>query len=67
MLQGKQLKIFKSKMQEGDTHAEPGTHETDHSTYLRFACVDGWLYVLEVQLEGKKRLGITEFLRGFRG
>jgi methionyl-tRNA formyltransferase len=67
MLQGKQLKIFKSKMQEGDTHAEPGTYETDHSTYLRFACVDGWLYVLEVQLEGKKRLGITEFLRGFRG
>lgn len=66
-LQGKQLKIFKSNMLQAATHVAPGTHETDHSTYLRFACPDGWLYALEVQLEGKKRLGITDFLRGFRG
>jgi methionyl-tRNA formyltransferase len=28
--------------------------------------VDGWLYVKELQLEGKKRMLVEDFLRGYR-
>jgi methionyl-tRNA formyltransferase len=43
-----------------------GDHETDGKTYLKFTCTDGYLHVLEVQMEGKKKMMIEEFLRGFR-
>jgi methionyl-tRNA formyltransferase len=67
MLGGKTLKIFSSDFLLGATNALPGIHETDNATYLRFAAKDGWLYVDEVQLEGKKRMSVVDFLRGFRG
>lgn len=67
MLGDKSVKIFASRYELADTHKEPGTTETDHSTYLRFAAADGWLYALELQLEGKKRMDIVAFLRGYRG
>ena len=44
--------------------AEPGTWLSDGRKYLRVATADGWLDLLDVQLEGKKRLGVEEFLRG---
>jgi len=39
---------------------------SDGKTYLKFACSDYYLDIKEVQLQGKKRLSIEEFLRGFR-
>lgn len=41
-------------------------YETDYKTYLRFAGPDGWLYVDELQQEGKKKMDIVSFLRGYR-
>ncbi|MFN8353403.1 MAG: methionyl-tRNA formyltransferase [Spirosomataceae bacterium] len=70
MLQGKICKIYKTaevKAESGKVkEAEEGSVETDGKTYLRFRCADAWLDVLELQLEGKKRMGVEEFLRGFR-
>lgn len=62
----KVLKIFKAHIvSEKPMHA-PGFWETDHKTYLRFAAKDAWLYLDELQLEGKKKMFIQDFLRGFR-
>ena len=44
----------------------PGDFQTDHVSYLRFAAKDGWTYIDELQQEGKKRMNIVDFLRGFR-
>ena len=63
----KSIKIFSGRPEQADLNAAPGSFETDHSTYLRFAASDGWLYVNELQQEGKKRMDIEAFLRGFRG
>jgi methionyl-tRNA formyltransferase len=65
-LQGKKMKIFRAAIMEDDMEAVPGQLATDHKTYLQFACADGWISVLELQLEGKKRMPIADFLRGFR-
>ena len=67
VLGNKQLKVFRTHYTAEQHNANPGTYDTDHSTYLRFAAADGWVYADELQLEGKKRMGVVEFLRGFRG
>lgn len=66
MLGNKSVKIFSSDYREEEHTAAPGSYDTDHSSYLRFAAKDGWLYVDELQLEGKGRLNVVDFLRGFR-
>ena len=66
VLNGKQLKIFLGKKNASLPFSVPRTAETDHKTCLRIACKEGWLYLTEIQWEGKKRMGIEEFLRGFR-
>ncbi len=65
-LAGKNLKIFKATLVQQQPHVKPGEFVTDHKTFLKFAAADGWLNLEEVQLEGKKKMGIEEFLRGIR-
>ncbi len=65
-LQGKGLKIYAAHAEAEPIKAEPGTLDTDGKTYLRFAANDGWVYVDELQQEGKKRMLTGNFLRGFR-
>jgi methionyl-tRNA formyltransferase len=65
-LREKTLKIYSADFKLEPHSEPPGTMQTDHSSYLRFAAADGWIYATELQAEGKKRMGITEFLRGFR-
>lgn len=65
-LQDKTLKIYKARPVKGKPASQPGGWETDGKSYLRFACADGYLDLLEVQAEGKKRMPVDEFLRGFR-
>ncbi len=45
---------------------QPGDFDTDKKTYLKFAAADGYLLVKDIQLESKKRIGVTDFLRGYR-
>jgi len=65
-LHSKTLKIYKAIPELADHQQKPGSFLTDHKTYLKFACKDGWISILELQLEGKKRMMIEEFLRGIR-
>lgn len=69
-LDGKVLKIYKSEklhLISGQTGTvRPGSHETDGKTFLKFACADGHISVKELQLEGKKKMNVEEFLRGYR-
>ena len=65
-LDGKVLKIFSSKKNAGPVEEVPGTMQTDGKTFLRFSCADGYIDVLNLQLEGKKRMTTSEFLRGYR-
>lgn len=63
-LNGKGLKIFTAQKANTAASKLPGTVETDGKTYLRFYCKEGAVDCIELQLEGKKRMGVEEFLRG---
>jgi methionyl-tRNA formyltransferase len=64
-LQGKVFKIYSSKKKVADTGKVSGSFETDGKSYLRFYCADGYIDVIECQMEGKKKMVVEEFLRGF--
>ena len=72
-----QMKIYKTLKVEGDEYATmlsacglesaaPGTVLSDGKNFLAFATEDGAISVTELQLSGKKRMGVKEFLIGFR-
>lgn len=66
-IQDKQFKIFKAKfIEESHPTLQPGEFQTDQKSYLNFGCLDGYISVLDAQLQGKKRMEIKEFLMGYR-
>lgn len=64
-LKGKTLKVWKSRIGNGNAQAEPGTVTAADKQGIHVACAEGVLILTEVQLEGKKRMDAEAFLRGF--
>jgi methionyl-tRNA formyltransferase len=62
----KNLRIFQAEKQDKEPGIQPGGFLSDGKSYLKFACQDGFICLHDLQLEGKKRMGIEEFLRGVR-
>lgn len=66
-LEGKNCKIYKTQIEEEQNDKlKPGEFETDGKNHLTFKTGSGKISVLELQLEGKKRMAITDFLRGYQ-
>jgi methionyl-tRNA formyltransferase len=65
-LDGKILKIFASEKELTKPAEMPGTYVTDHKSWLKFTATDGYIHVTDIQMQGKKRMTIADFLRGYR-
>lgn len=65
-LNDKTLKIFEVVVENEKQDIAAGAYLTDGKNYLKFATNNGFLSLLDVQLEGKKRMKIEELLRGLR-
>lgn len=65
-LDNKTLKIFSSSKEIIKHENQIGHVLTDEKSYLKFACANGYIQVTDLQLEGKKRMLIADFLRGYR-
>ena len=72
-----QMKIYGTRQIIGDEYADmlsrsgmseaaPGTILSDGKTYLAITTADGALSITELQLAGKKRMPVKDFLIGFR-
>lgn len=72
-----QMKIYKTVKIEGEEYtsmlaqcalesAAPGTVLSDGKTFLAIATADGAISVTELQIAGKKRMPVKDFLIGFR-
>lgn len=60
------IKIFNSNFELFTPNHPNGLLLTDNKTYLKVFCEDGLIEITEIQLQGKKKIGIREFLRGFK-
>ena len=59
------LKIYATTREETSVAEAPGTVLTDGKTYFKIAFPDGYLALTQLQLAGKKRMTVTDFLRGY--
>jgi len=65
-IDGKIVKLFLTQMIEETPTEIPGSFVTDGKTYAKIACKDGYIGLSDIQWEGKKRMPIIDFLRGYR-
>jgi methionyl-tRNA formyltransferase len=64
MVDGEKLKIYRSAKLLESHDKSPGTIDTDGKKYLRIACTDGWLEILDLQADKRKRMDVKSFLNG---
>lgn len=64
-LHDKTFKIYRSEKEYGTCNEACGTPISDGKKILKFACSDGYITCREVQMEGRKRMDIESFLRGY--
>ena len=60
------LKVYQAEKHPATHNLPVGTICTDKKSYVDIAVEGGYLRLLSLQLAGKKRLSITEFLNGFK-
>lgn len=60
------FKIFESKAFIESHNLKPGRIVSDGKHFLKIACKNGFVDILSLQLEGKKKMTTGEFLRGFK-
>lgn len=65
-LDGKAVKIYMAEKYASSTLKPAGTLDTDGKTFLRVATTDGWINIKILQFEGKKRMPVTDLLRGIK-
>ena len=61
------MKIFASAVEPAEGGEEAGIFVTDDKNYLAITCQSGRICIKELQIFGKKRLKISEFLLGNKG
>jgi methionyl-tRNA formyltransferase len=66
MLNDVLLKVYKASYIVENHDFTIGDFLTDKKNYLRFYTPDGWILLEEIQLQGKKRMKIKEFLNGYK-
>lgn len=67
MLGDKQLKILRSEiaMSMEMPNTPPGTFSSDNKSYIQVSTVNGFINLLELQLQGRKRMKVKDFLNGY--
>jgi len=59
------FKIYEASKEEAQHNLSAGQIKTDNKTFLKIAAKGGFINVTELQMAGKKKLLLTEFLKGF--
>jgi len=65
-LNGNILKIYRSSYQVVDHKLKPGKFISDNKSYIKVATPDGFIQIEELQISGKKRMNVKDFLNGYK-
>ena len=61
----KNLKVYAAENETVTHNIKPGSFASDNKHYIKVATPDGWLNLLDIKLEGKRRMLIKDFLNGY--
>ena len=66
-LDGKTLKILRTEKENTGSNPapQPGRFFSDGKHFLKISTLDGFVRVLDVQMEGKRRMPVKDFLNGY--
>ena len=62
----KQVKIYVTEVLGGKSEATNGSLITDNKNYIHVSRAGEWLAIKEWQVEGKKRMVVADFLKGYK-
>jgi len=65
-LDGKNLKILRTEKEHSAQQEAPGNFFSDGKNFLKISTLDGYVRVTELQMEGKRRMNVRDFLNGYR-
>jgi len=65
-LDGKKLKIYRSRKEVTKHSFAPFRFFTDQKSFLKVSTRDGFIHLLELQLAGKKKMHFKDFLNGYQ-
>ena len=60
------VKIYTTEYESMSIQHSIGCIDTDNKSYLRIACIDGYINIKEIQLAGKRVMTIQEVLNGYK-
>jgi len=60
------FKIFKVTVEKDNQDFVSGTIISDKKSFLKIAVNDGFINIIELQIAGKKKMNVSDFLRGFK-
>ncbi len=67
ILEGKTMKVLRTSQEQSSSDLpSPGSLVSDGKHYLKISTLDGFISVLELQLEGKRRMSVKDFLNGYK-
>ncbi|MCL4109537.1 UNVERIFIED_CONTAM: hypothetical protein GTU68_038932 [Idotea baltica] len=61
---GTTMKVYKTENIPSVHNAPMGTINSDNKNFIHIAVADGWVSLLDIQLQGKKRMDVKSFLNG---
>ena len=64
VLNGVTYKIFKATIENTSHNSTIGEVLSDNKSFIKVACQDGVIHLLSLQMQGKKRMQVEDFLRG---
>ncbi len=67
LFEAKMFKIYFAHYVQKDHDETPGTFSFEGKNHIRFYCTDGYILPMDVQLAGKKRMPVKDFLNGYFG
>ncbi len=66
-LNDEKLKVFKTSIElEPNAQEAIGSFVSDHKNWLKVRVKDGYIHLLDLQLQGRKRLDVKTFLNGYK-
>lgn len=60
------VKVFEVGFEPDSSEKEVGKVITDNKNFIKISCQNGYIQLLDIQLEGKKRMKTEDFLRGVK-
>ena len=64
-LNEKQLRVYHIETEFTTHQLTPGVVVSDNKNYIKFAAIDGFISIKDLQLQGKKRMDVKSFLNGY--